>query len=102
MLLDENPGDVNEYGCMITYSPRIQDKIRQAIFIQGMVRVDGHRRYLFLLGGLFWHFFVSSHTDRIPYKKAFLRKDGVLTFIKNDDQTTDWMLRLFEDLRFKT
>jgi hypothetical protein len=72
MLLEENPGKKLEYPCLILML-LIQSKeiIDAMIYPPQELRIEGHYSYRFILGGCFWIFFVSSHTNKLRYPDFF-------------------------------
>jgi len=81
LIYSRDPGEPHRYGCMMILSPKLQELLSHMIMLPDMVRVAGHRCVRFVLGGLFWLFFTSSHTRELASKNAFLSKDGKLPLI---------------------
>ncbi len=81
LLYSGNPDEPHKYGCMMILSPKLQQLLPYMIMPPDMVRVSGHRCVRFVLGGLFWVFFTSSHTPELASKNVFLYRDGKLPLI---------------------
>ena len=79
MILKDNPGAPTDYGCLIILTPSYFDLVSKMMMLAQETRFDGHRCYMFLMAGVTWVFFVSSHTSHLPYnEKLFLSQSGVL------------------------
>jgi hypothetical protein len=79
MIKKENPGKPSEYGCLLIFTPSYFQITSKIMMLAQETRFDGHRCYMFLLSGVTWVFFVSSHTGHLPYnEKLFLSSSGVL------------------------
>jgi len=83
LLLNNNPDDPHQYCCMIFYSSTIPLSI-DLLLMPDMVRIEKHRCYRFILNGLFWIYFVSSHTDSLP-EQLYLSRDGTLPILDGKD-----------------
>lgn len=94
MLLTEQPGEPYEYGCIIIATPSVQDTLQCMIMPPEPLRVDGHRCYRFLLGGLFWVFVVSSHSHQLVQRDIFLTKDGSLPIYKENEKSVEFIRKL--------
>ena len=84
MLLNDNPGEPYEYGCLMTFIPGVKDLMERMVFpLESLNRkIRGYRMYRGIFGGLFWAFIVSSHNDKFPFKEVFIEKQGVLSIYK--------------------
>lgn len=80
LLLVEQPGRFNEYGCLISYPPDMSthDLFRQTIMPADMIIADGHHLFRFLVGGLFWVFFVSNRMTKLKAEHISLSEQGQL------------------------
>ena len=77
MLLNENPGSKLEYPCFMLMILMEKNKVLDDfIYPPQMMRIDGYIVYRFILGGCFWVYFVSSHTNRINYTEFILDENG--------------------------
>ncbi len=81
LIYSGDPGEPHQYGCMIIVSAEMQQILRQLIILPDMLKMSGHWCVRFMLGGLFWIFFVSSHKPELASKNLFLSKDGKLPLI---------------------
>ncbi|NOX36713.1 MAG: hypothetical protein GXO78_04170 [Calditrichaeota bacterium] len=89
MLLNENPGNKLDYPCFMVMILMEGNKILDGlIYPPQMMRVDAHRVYRFILGGCFWIYFVSSHTNQVVYTEFILDESGkVLIPLKKAEDT---------------
>ena len=79
MIEKENPGKPSDYGCLLIFTPSYFEITSKMLMLAQETRFDGHRCYMFLLSGVTWVFFVSSHTGQLLYNdKLFLSSSGVL------------------------
>ena len=79
MIEKDDPGTPDDYGCLITFTPSYSDLTSQMMMLPQETKFDGHRCYMFLMSGVTWVFFVSSHMRQLPHtEKMFLGLDGVL------------------------
>jgi hypothetical protein len=77
MLINENPGKVNNYGCIIFAILGDGNKLLRGVqFGQSSSRLEGHHVYKILFGGFLWIFFVSSHNISSKFNKMFLKENG--------------------------
>lgn len=81
MLLKENPGSQNEYGCSLVLCPKYREILQNLIISPDTIKVEAHHLVRFLLAGLFWNFFVSSHTPSIASENIFLNENGELPIL---------------------
>jgi hypothetical protein len=80
MLINENPGKKCDYPAVILV-PLMKNKPIPKDFISPPVEIskfEGHRRYRFILGGYFWVYMVSSHTQMFNFREFFLDESGEL------------------------
>ena len=80
MLIREQPGERHEYGVMLMIpSPSIQEMMEHSIDPpkRQSGKVYGHTAYTAVFGGLFWTFFVSSHSEGLQ-NDMFLSRNGRL------------------------
>lgn len=79
MIEKDNPGAPADYGCLIIFTPSYFDLTGQMMMLPQETKFDGHRCYTFLMAGMTWVFFVSSHVRQLLHaEKMFLGLDGVL------------------------
>jgi hypothetical protein len=77
MLLTEDPGKYYQYGCLILIIQN-PEKLDKLIWSPIKDRIEGHICYRFLISGIFWYFFVTSHSENNPYRYCFLSEEGIL------------------------
>lgn len=96
MLIESEPGPPEKYGCMPVLCPEYKDLLQKMIISPDTVKVRAHHVVRFLLGGIFWNFFVSSHTPSIASENVFLTKNGDLTILAESEFTSDYIEQLYE------
>jgi hypothetical protein len=77
MLHAQNPGEPDEYGCLITQLlPENEIPVERFLAMPAMARVDGHNGCLLAFRGFAFQYYVSRH--RIPegVRRAFLNRSG--------------------------
>ena len=82
MIHNGHPGEPHQYGCvllLITTENGLFDCVSQPSFF----KFDGHPCYRFIMGGLAWHYIVSSHSHRFSLKQFFLEKNGGYCILKD-------------------
>lgn len=85
MILNENPGEIYEYGVIIYLFPKSSKDMKDLIISPELLtkRIDGNRVYRAIFNGLFWTFFVSSHIKYYGKREFFLS-------ITNNEFRTNW------------
>lgn len=79
MIEKNDPGAPDDYSCLVIFTPSHFHLTSKMMMLPQETKFDGHRCYMFLMAGLTWVFFVSSHIRQLPYKeKMFLSLDGDL------------------------
>jgi len=82
MILDEDPGLPNEYGCMLVSDPEVPLEFEELIIAPDPIRIDGFRVYRLFLNRMFLFYFVSNHNEKIPQaERRFLSESGDLPLI---------------------
>jgi hypothetical protein len=101
MLLNGIPGEPFQYGCYLSFQPKLNDVMRELIYpIQRLDRkVDGFGVYRGILGGLLWAFVVSSHNERFPHPEAFLSKEGVLPIYNSGQAGFEYFQSVAEQVK---
>jgi hypothetical protein len=86
MLDKSNPGAPADYGCNIILTPSHFNLTSKMMMLAQETKFDSHCCYMFMMAGLTWVFFVSSHTTQLRNKnKMFLAHDGVLPILIEDN-----------------
>jgi hypothetical protein len=99
MLLSSTPGPPPKYGCMMFFVPDQTEMLSGGLFPPDLVKVDGHHCYRCIFGGVFWVYFVSSHTSGIPYEKVMLTEDGRLPITNAGELGLSYLVDLADDFR---
>ena len=99
MLLGENPGSKLEYPCFMFMFLMEKNKVLDDfIYPPQMIRIDGQRAYRFILGGCFWVYFVSSHTNRLSYTEFILDENGKVLIPLRRAEDTHFFRELVKDV----
>lgn len=99
MLLNNNPGNFDEYGCLIYAMVNEKDElIDDLIWFETDFRIEGHRCYRLIFGGYIWVFFVSSHKPPEIASKSFLQNSGDLMIMKATLSDINFMMKHAEKL----
>lgn len=98
MLLEDNPGDIHEYGSILMLPALGQELMQQFVYPPERLptKIDGHSAYRAVFGGLFWLFIVSNHSYRIPHE-LFISKGGNLPIFKVGGPSVRFMQELAAD-----
>lgn len=79
MLLSEDPGKPDHYGCvMVAFMKNPRKLLHEMITRPESFHANGHRWYKFLFVGCGWMYVVSSHEKRFEHKKLFLHPNEPL------------------------
>ncbi len=78
MLLQRNPGEPHEYGCIMFGLYTEEQGVFNALLPPERGRIEGHFCYRFVFGSCGWVFLVSRHTEVFERKKYFIAKDGTV------------------------
>ena len=89
MLLNNDPGEIYQYGVM-TILPSLSKELSNQMIMPPVKltkKVLGtHTGYFSIFCGLFWVFIVSKQSKSIPHKDfIFLSKDGKLPILVNNE-----------------
>ncbi|MEW5924133.1 MAG: hypothetical protein AB1746_09110 [Candidatus Zixiibacteriota bacterium] len=99
MIISRNPGDVNEYGCIIIGLYTKEVGTFDAIIKPERGRVEGHYAYRFVLGSNLWLYLVSKHTNLFERKKYFLQKNGTMILKFFPAEKAPFILKMIDNLR---
>ncbi len=77
MLLNNNPGKSNKYGCIMVATMHEGEHIDSLILQPELKRMDSQIGYRFVFGGFWWLYFCSSHTPNKKLSNVFLQESGV-------------------------
>lgn len=76
MLANDDPGGTHEYGCLMFVLMHQQDVLPDLIVSPTRARLDGHRVYRFVFGGLLFVYVVSSLRPPGYLSEHFLQESG--------------------------
>ena len=89
MILDKNAGKQYEYPLFLVAArkdPRVRDILHHAICILNPCKIDGHKGYRFIIGGIMWYIFVSSHMEGTDlHQRSSLKENDELWIYQNYD-----------------
>jgi hypothetical protein len=77
MLLNGHPGSALDYP-VLYIRPRGRGSFEQYMLPPSRERKLNHVAYNFFMAGMYWIFFISSHTDQIKQYGSFLSEGGTL------------------------
>lgn len=100
MLLDQDPGRVDSYGCVTFGIVDGAGKRMDAIVQPERLRIEGHVAYRFVVGGLMWVFFVTKREITGTYKIGFLQESGTFFFVVKNIFEAKFMTN-FANSRFR-
>ena len=83
MLIAQNPGQSYQYGCVMFFTQTDMEVEQYVMMMPNAVKFAGQRGFLFMFGGIFWHYIVSKHSHLFPHQKNFLSKEGTLLVQKD-------------------
>jgi hypothetical protein len=98
MILHQDPGEPEEYGCLIFFSAKIPRALYQQIFPPEPIVIAEFGVYRAVFGGLFWTYVLTDRPETFPLKHLFLSKDGTLILHKNDKFFAQFMVGLGKEL----
>ena len=98
MILNEDPGDYYQYGCVLFVNTKYKDVTQSILKPPEMTKYNSHRIYTFILGGLLWVYFISSHKpDRAD--ELFIKDDNELPVIIENKSTSKLIHKCYEKLK---
>ncbi len=98
MIEQNNPGAPADYGCLIIFTPSYFDLTSQMMMLPQESKFDGHHCYIFIMAGMTWVFFVSSHLRQLQHtEKMFLGLDGVLPLMIENAASKIFFERTFRE-----
>jgi len=103
MLLNENPGEVYDYGVIIYLFPKSSKDMKDLIISPALLpkRIEGNRIYRAIFNGLVWIYFLSNHTKYFTKQEFFLSKEGMLPIINSGQIGEEYVLNIARDLNKK-
>jgi hypothetical protein len=98
MILNENPGEPHEYGCIVFFSAMIPKELHQLIYPPDPLVIRGFGVYRAVFSGRFWCYIISDRPEMFPLKHLFLSREGELVMYKNDKFFTDFVVDLGQEI----
>ena len=100
MLYTGNPGEIYEYGVVIYLFPQSSKEMKDLVVSPELSekRIERNRIYRAIFNGLFWTYFISSHSKSYSFKEHFLSKEGVLPIINSGEYGERYVFKLAKNL----
>jgi hypothetical protein len=98
MLLREDPGPPEQYGCLMFGLQFDGDVVTDLMVQPGRIRFDGHIAYRFVFGGFLWAYIVSSHALPPIVERAFVQPAGSAMFLVKDARTAPKLVAFGKEL----
>ncbi len=98
MLLDEDPGAAQEYGCVLLWPTVHRDVFDQFIMSLGRQEIGNLAVQIFVFGGMCWIFSLASTAIDRNQEMLFLQSDGELRIMRGDHGIGAYVTRLAVDL----
>jgi hypothetical protein len=98
MLISQNPGDPLDYPCLLTAVTWKAKHIGDLIVPPCLARMEGHHIWSFVVAGIIFTFFVSSHTPANVPPPAFLQKNGLLIIELKEITKIDFLHRFASEV----
>ncbi|TJW03901.1 MAG: hypothetical protein E5X42_30315 [Mesorhizobium sp.] len=84
MLLGNDPGEPDTYGCMVVFARERGEDISDTFFNPEPLRWSGHRIVKFFFAGSAWLFHCDGRVPPSYLRGLFLQRDGTLTGLTGD------------------
>ena len=82
MLHAEDPGEPDDYGCLITpLLPELDIRMESIVAMPHLTRTDGHNGCLLAFRGFVFQYYISRHQIPAGVRQAFLNKNGELMMV---------------------
>jgi len=94
MLLAEDPGEPEHYGCLQTPALLGGRPVVDYIAQPTSGRLGSHRAYRLLFGGFLWLYFVSSHRLEEPWRLLLLQSDGSRMIVSHPRASEEYFTRI--------
>lgn len=98
MLLAKNPGDPLMYPCLLTAVTWQGKHIGDFIVPPCLAKMDKQHIWSFVVAGIVFTFFVSSHVSTAVPPPAFLQANGSLIVMRKEITEIDFLHRFASDL----
>ena len=98
MLIVEDPGSSNKYGCLMFGIINENDVVSDFIDQPEELRIDGMRCYRFVFSGFVWVFFVASHSPNTNAKSFMISEKGVITICIRQFKELEYLKRFAKNI----
>jgi hypothetical protein len=98
MLLAEDPGDPLAYPCLLTAVTWRTKHIGNFIAPPFLAKMDGNHIWSFVVAGIVFTFFVTSHVPNEVPPPAFLRRNGSLSIMRKEITEIDFLHRFASEV----
>ena len=92
MLLSENPGAPQEYGCWLLLCVPLREVLPEMMFSPDVFDRGGHTIGRFLFGGLMWNYHVTPPPAVLSKESVFITPSGALPIMLDDKACTKWVV----------
>lgn len=97
MILEEDPGNENDYGCLITAVDLDNNPVEGFIIPPSPIRIKNHNCYRMLIGRLLYIFFVSKHNIPTEIQEYFLNRSNELRVLTRKIEDVPFVLATLLD-----
>ena len=94
LLLADNPGLPEEFGCVVVFAHDGEQDITDTMFNPEPMRWAGRRMCEFFFGGALWLFHCDQRRPQVHLQKFFLQTDGTLLAMHGDFSESQSQLRI--------
>ncbi len=78
MILEKDPGQPHEYGCIVSALERDKPGREQTITTPFFSRIEDQNAYKIVISGYFFAMLVSNRSSQLSRQEFFIKQDGVL------------------------
>jgi hypothetical protein len=99
MLIDENPGKYDEFGCYCIYCEKYNNVFYRMIFAPDKIETMDKLIYRFMFLGYFWFITVENNDPNI--NKLFLHSDNVLKILNDSENCDKFIFKFLNEFKLK-
>ncbi len=92
------PGNSDQYGFFLSPIVFNNQDVKDLIVQPTLSRLDGHKCYRFVFGGLVWVFVVSSHKPPEVFRNAFINNNGEMLMLVSELQDITFISRAMHSI----
>jgi hypothetical protein len=98
MILDDNPGEPDDYGCILSAIVSGGQVLTDFILMEGSPHIETHKCHRIIFGGYIWTYFVSKHQKPTAAQYGFIQKDGTMQILIAKLSEIEFMMKRAEKL----